>query len=68
MKNGKVSIQRCLEDFFNEEVLEKDDAWYPFLRFTSIPSSNTRLGIVQNAEPKSEQPKNSPLLACHQCL
>jgi hypothetical protein len=23
-----VPIERCLDAFFNEEVLEKDDAWY----------------------------------------
>jgi len=27
---GKIAIQRCLDAFFNEEVLEKDDAWYVF--------------------------------------
>ncbi|KAF8628722.1 hypothetical protein AX17_005944 [Amanita inopinata Kibby_2008] len=26
-KNGKVPVERCLDAFFNEEVLEKDDAW-----------------------------------------
>jgi len=38
MKNGRVSILRCLEDFFNEEVLEKDDAWYPSFDIPKIPS------------------------------
>ncbi|KAF9474821.1 cysteine proteinase [Pholiota conissans] len=26
-RSGKVPIERCLDAFFNEEVLEKDDAW-----------------------------------------
>ncbi|KAF9466165.1 hypothetical protein BDZ94DRAFT_1188229 [Collybia nuda] len=26
-KNGKVTLQSCLEAFFNTEILEKDDAW-----------------------------------------
>lgn len=26
-KHGKVSLQRCLDAFFNTEILEKDDAW-----------------------------------------
>lgn len=27
-RNGKIAIERCLDAFFDEEVLEKDDAWY----------------------------------------
>ncbi|KAF5361806.1 hypothetical protein D9756_002213 [Leucocoprinus leucothites] len=26
-RNGKVPIDKCLQAFFNEEILEKDDAW-----------------------------------------
>ncbi|KAF8159371.1 hypothetical protein B0H34DRAFT_655402 [Crassisporium funariophilum] len=26
-RSGKVPLERCLDAFFNEEVLEKDDAW-----------------------------------------
>ncbi|KAF9560109.1 cysteine proteinase [Agrocybe pediades] len=26
-RSGKVPIERCLDAFFNEEILEKDDAW-----------------------------------------
>ncbi|KAF8902399.1 hypothetical protein CPB84DRAFT_1746670 [Gymnopilus junonius] len=26
-RSGKVPIERCIDAFFNEEVLEKDDAW-----------------------------------------
>jgi len=26
-RNGRVPIERCLDAFFNEEILEKDDAW-----------------------------------------
>ncbi|PFH50295.1 hypothetical protein AMATHDRAFT_4113 [Amanita thiersii Skay4041] len=26
-KTGKIPIQRCLDAFFNEEILEKDDSW-----------------------------------------
>jgi hypothetical protein len=27
-RTGRIPIQRCLDAFFNEEILEKDDAWY----------------------------------------
>jgi ubiquitin carboxyl-terminal hydrolase 8 len=27
-RSGRISIERCLDAFFNEEILEKDDAWY----------------------------------------
>lgn len=27
-RNGRVPIEKCLDAFFNEEILEKDDAWY----------------------------------------
>jgi ubiquitin carboxyl-terminal hydrolase 8 len=26
-RSGKIPIERCLDAFFNEEILEKDDAW-----------------------------------------
>jgi len=27
-RSGKIAIERCLDAFFDEEILEKDDAWY----------------------------------------
>lgn len=26
-RNGRVTIEKCLDALFNEEILEKDDAW-----------------------------------------
>ena len=27
-RSGRIAIERCLDAFFDEEILEKDDAWY----------------------------------------
>lgn len=34
-RSGKIPIERCIDAFFNEEVLEKDDAWYVLFPFVA---------------------------------
>lgn len=41
-RSGKIAIERCLDAFFDEEILEKDDAWYVW---TSLWLGRVRVNI-----------------------
>ncbi|PPQ98045.1 hypothetical protein CVT26_003040 [Gymnopilus dilepis] len=54
MRSGKVPIERCIDAFFNEEVLEKDDAW-------DCPQCKTK----RRASKKLSLARLPPILVIH---
>ena len=64
-RSGRIPIERCLDAFFNEEILEKDDAWYVC---TSDGCARVKhsflLGTAHNAKSSDEHQKNCRWLDC----
>jgi hypothetical protein len=58
-RSGKVPIQRCLDAFFNEEILEKDDAWCVALfhacSLTTSHNLNQGLPTMQSQTTRNEE-------------
>ena len=72
-RSGKIAIERCLDAFFDEEILEKDDAWYvghlliplSVLRLTSLIRDCPKCKVKRRAFKRLSLARLPPILMVH---
>ena len=71
-RSGRIPIERCLDAFFNEEILEKDDAWYvstsfgcAMLGLTFIIRDCPQCKVKRRASKKLSLARLPPVLMVH---